>query len=93
MDRGTWRATVRGVTESQTRLSTNTHTHNKHLKTSVALSIRHLYFSFTGLGSSSALLQHLRFPGTSRRPRLHLLPVAGAAAERRKQRKQATFSV
>ena len=97
IDRGTWQATVRGVTESQTRLSTHTHTHththNKHLKTSVALSIRHLYFSFTGLGSSSALLQHLRFPGTSCRQWLHLLPVAGAAAERRKQRKLATFNV
>ena len=27
MDRGAWRATVHGVTESQTRLSTHTHTH------------------------------------------------------------------
>ena len=27
MDRGTWRATVRGVTQSQTRLSDFTHTH------------------------------------------------------------------
>ena len=27
MERGAWRATVHGVTESQTRLSAHTHTH------------------------------------------------------------------
>ena len=27
MDRGSWRATVHGVTESQAPLATNTHTH------------------------------------------------------------------
>ena len=36
---------------------THTHTHTKHLQTSLASSIRHLYLSFTGLGSSSAWLE------------------------------------
>ena len=93
IDRGTWQATYSPWGHRESNMTEHTHTHNKHLKTSVALSIKHLYFSFTGLGSSSALLQHLRFPGTSRRQWLHLLPVAGAAGERRKQRKLATFNV
>ena len=36
MDRGAWRATVHGVTKSQTQLSTHTHTHtHTHTQLSV----------------------------------------------------------
>ena len=33
MDRGAWRATVHGVTKSQTRLNTHTQSHHKQWKT------------------------------------------------------------
>ena len=35
MDRGAWQATVHGVAESQTQLSTQTHTHTQEITVKV----------------------------------------------------------
>ena len=75
MDRGAWQATVLGIAKSQTRLSTNTHTHTYSGHTLAKLSVlsglkgkdySDLLFPSCCRGAEALLHPHTRNPPPSR---------------------------
>ena len=57
MDRGAWRATVRGVTKSQTE-RTHTHTHTHRLISTVLYIRQYYYPSFAGKENKVKFAKH-----------------------------------
>ena len=59
MDRGTWWATVHGVTKSQTSLNDSTHTHtHTHTRISLEITSHAVYRTLFGLTFTSVIYSH-----------------------------------